>query len=83
LLYINNKYLTMIDPITKDKSKIYKKIELIVKTHTGEIKVTHENSAMLISGNFIIIITLDGGYQKGDIYKLDEIKSYRTNLEKL
>ena len=79
----------MIDPITKDKSKIYKKIELIVKStgstgeYNGEIKITHENSAMLISGNFIIIITLDGGYQKGDIYKLEDIKSYRTNLEKL
>jgi len=79
----------MIDPITKDKSKIYKKIELIViqKTEQGEyngqIKVTHKNSAMLISGNFIIIITLEGGHQKGDIYNLDEIKSYRTNLEKL
>jgi|TARA_R110002020_G_scaffold106971_4_gene248732 hypothetical protein len=79
----------MIDPITKDKSKIYKKIELIViqKTEKGEyngqIKVTHENSAMLISGNFIIIITLEGGHQKGDIYNLEDIKSYRTNLEKL
>tara|TARA_R110000824_G_scaffold302142_1_gene490033 strand:- start:283 stop:504 length:222 start_codon:yes stop_codon:yes gene_type:complete len=73
----------MIDPITKDKSKIYKKIELIVKEDSGEIKVTHKNSAMLISGNFIIVISLEGGYQKGDIYKLDDIKSYRTNLEKL
>ena len=36
----------MIDPITKDKSKIYKKIELIVKRqgqkgeYNGEIKIT-------------------------------------------
>jgi|TARA_R110000796_G_scaffold185373_1_gene302161 hypothetical protein len=79
----------MIDPITKDKSKIYKKIELIVKEtgenlgRVGEIKVSHENSAMLISGNFMIIITLEGGHQKGEIYKLDNVKSYRTNLEKL
>ena len=77
----------MIDPITKDKSKIYKKIELIIRVKgdgiDGQIKVEHKNSAMLISGNFMIIITLDGGYQKGDIYNLDEIKSYRTNLEKI
>ena len=34
-------------------------------------------------GNFMIIITLEGGHQKGEIYKLDNVKSYRTNLEKL
>ena len=79
----------MIDPITKDKSKIYKKIELIVHTNrrtaypNGETKIVHENSAMLISGNFIIIITLEGGHQKGDIYQLEDVKSYRTNLEKI
>ena len=74
----------MIDPITKDKSKIYKQVELIVKTKNGtsQYKMTYEDSAMLISGNFIIIISLKGGYQEGDIYNLDEIKSYRTNLEK-
>jgi len=79
----------MIDPITKDKSKIYKKIELIVYKNrgerypTGETKIVHENSAMLISGNFIIIITVEGGHQKGDIYQLEDVKSYRTNLEKI
>ena len=80
----------MVDPITKDKSKIYKRIELIVREEggqlgigKGEIKVTHKNSAMLISGNFIIVIALEGGYQTGDIYKLEDVKSYRTNLEKL
>ena len=74
----------MIDPITKDKSKIYKQVELIVKTKDGtsQYKMTYEDSAMLISGNFIIIISLKGGYQEGDIYNLDDIKSYRTNLEK-
>ena len=74
----------MIDPITKDKSKIYKKIELIVKNGSlGLEKVTYDNSAMLISGNFIIIISLKGGYQEGEIHNLNEIKSYRTNLEKI
>tara|TARA_R100000908_G_scaffold58787_1_gene35008 strand:+ start:1233 stop:1460 length:228 start_codon:yes stop_codon:yes gene_type:complete len=75
----------MIDPITKDKSKIYKQIELIVKSPEtqSQHKVTYENSAMLISGNFIIIISLKEGHQEGDIYNLDKIKSYRTNLEKI
>tara|TARA_R110000851_G_scaffold141447_1_gene279366 strand:- start:1549 stop:1779 length:231 start_codon:yes stop_codon:yes gene_type:complete len=74
----------MIDPITKDKSKIYKKIELILKTGpVGLEKLTYDNSAMLISGNFIIIISLKGGHQEGEIYNLNEIKSYRTNLEKI
>tara|TARA_R100000908_G_C3756546_1_gene151355 strand:- start:10716 stop:10949 length:234 start_codon:yes stop_codon:yes gene_type:complete len=75
----------MIDPITKDKSKIYKKIELLVKTKgtQSQYKLTYENSAMLISGNFIIIISLKEGHQEGEIYNLDDIKSYRTNLEKI
>ena len=75
----------MIDPITKDKSKIYKQVELIVKTKDGssQYKLTYEDSAMLISGNFIIIISLKGGYQEGEIYNLNDIKSYRTNLEKV
>jgi len=74
----------MIDPITKDKSKIYKKIELILKTGSiGLEKLTYDNSAMLISGNFIIIISLNGGHQEGEIHNLNDIKSYRTNLEKI
>lgn len=71
----------MIIPRIKDKGN--KKIELILKEDSGEIKVTHENSDMIISGNFMVITTLDGTHQKGEIYKLDKIKSYRTNLEKL
>ena len=75
----------MIDPITKDKSKIYKQIELILKSTNAQsqYKVTYENSAMLISGNFIIIISLKEGHQEGDIHNLDQVKSYRTNLEKI
>jgi len=69
--------------IPKIKGKDSKKIELILKEDSGEIKITHENSDMLISGNFMIITTLDGTHQKGEIYGLDKIKSYRTNLEKL
>ena len=38
---------------------------------------------MLISGNFMVITTSDDTHQKGEIYKLDKIKSYRTNLEKI
>ena len=38
---------------------------------------------MLVSGNFMIVITLKGGHQEGEIHNLDQIKSYRTNLEKL
>ena len=71
----------MIIPRIKDKGN--KKIELILKEDSGEIKVTHENSDMIISGNFMVITTLDGTHQTGEIYKLDKIKSYRTNLEKL
>lgn len=77
----------MIDPISKDKSKIYKSIELIVRVKengkfNGEIKIEHKNSAMLISGNFLILMSVENQYQKGDIYNLNEIKSYRTNLTK-
>ena len=70
----------MIDPITKDKSKIYKSIELI--QGESRVKVTYDNSAMLISGNHLILMNLEGGHQKGDIYNLDKVQSYRTNLEK-
>ena len=75
----------MIDPNTKDKSKIYKQIELITKNEKtlSQTKITYENAAMLVSGNFMIVITLKGGHQEGEIYNLDKIKSYRTNLEKL
>ena len=72
----------MIDPILNDKSKIYKSIELILQHNQNQIKVTYDNAAMLISGNFLILMTSDKGYQKGEIYNLDEIKSYRTNLTK-
>ena len=72
----------MIDPILKDKSKIYKSIELILKDGKNQIKIDYNNVAMLISGNFLILMTLDSGYQRGDIYNLDEVKSYRTNLTK-
>ena len=75
----------MIDTNTKDKSKIYKQIELITKNEKtlSQTKITYENAAMLVSGNFMIVITLKGGHQEGEIYNLDKIKSYRTNLEKL
>tara|TARA_R100000664_G_scaffold18284_1_gene27304 strand:+ start:263 stop:490 length:228 start_codon:yes stop_codon:yes gene_type:complete len=75
----------MIDPNTKDKSKIYKQIELITKNEKtlSQTKITYENAAMLVSGNFMIVITLKGGHQEGEIHNLDQIKSYRTNLEKL
>ena len=75
----------MIDPNTKDKSKIYKQIEIITKNEKtlSQTKITYENAAMLVSGNFMIVITLKGGHQEGEIYNLDKIKSYRTNLEKL
>jgi|TARA_R110000803_G_scaffold208252_1_gene276800 hypothetical protein len=72
----------MIDPITKDKSKIYKSIELILIQGESRVKVTYDNSAMLISGNHLILMNLEGGHQKGDIYNLDKVQSYRTNLEK-
>ena len=75
----------MIDPNTKDKSKIYKQIELITKNEKtlSQTKITYENAAMLVSGNFMIVITLKGGHQEGEIHNLDQIKSYRTNLEKM
>ena len=72
----------MIDPITKDKSKIYKSIELILKDGANQVKITYDKAAMLISGNHLILMTSDKGYQKGDIYNLNDVKSYRTNLEK-
>tara|TARA_R110000782_G_scaffold94937_2_gene178766 strand:+ start:693 stop:908 length:216 start_codon:yes stop_codon:yes gene_type:complete len=69
--------------VPRIKSTSYKKIELILREDSGEIKVSHENSDMLISGNFMVITTSDDTHQKGEIYKLDKIKSYRTNLEKI
>ena len=63
----------------------FHKVEILVKNMVNNIelpsinKVEYSNAAMMISGNFMIITTLEvDGSQISKIYHLSEIHAYKT-----
>ncbi len=56
----------------------FKKIILLLKIGTDVTRVEHINSSMLITNNHIIILEDHDTESKGKIYKINEIKSYKT-----
>lgn len=63
----------------------FHKVEILIKNMVNNVelpsisKIEYSNAAMMISGNFIIITTLENdGSQISKIYHLGEIHAYKT-----
>jgi hypothetical protein len=56
----------------------FKKIILLLKIGTDVTRVEYINSSMLITNNHIIILEDHDTESIGNIYKINEIKSYKT-----